>query len=136
MLPLTLLLCFIISALGFMMFFKRLVDPGINFSQYRHELSIVESRMNLEDAAKEYSVHVVAVVTNQTDFAWKDVQLDVRFFNKAGTLIDARTFMNVSTIFPHGDSAFRINADPIHPLADYDSYKIYVRSARDARSRF
>jgi hypothetical protein len=129
-------ICYLSSALGLLIVFNRIADPGINFFPYRNQLSIFDSRMNLEDAAKEYSVHVVAVVTNQTDIAWKDVQLDVRFFNKAGTLIDARTFMNSPTIFPHGDSAFRINVDPIHPLADYDSYKIYIRSARDTRSRF
>ena len=127
--------CMVVVAFGFFIFLQRMFDPGINFSPYRDSISIVESRMNLEDAGKDSSVHVVAVITNQTDIAWKQVQLDVRFFNKAGALIDARVYHDVAIVVPHGESAFRINTKPSYPLSDYDSYKLYIRSARDARCK-
>jgi hypothetical protein len=126
-------LSLLVWTVGFQIFLQRLVNPGIDFSPYRDGITIIESRMNVEDAGGKSSVHVVAVITNQTDIAWKQVQFDVRFFNKMGVLIDARGYSAGDTILPHGEIAFRINTKPIHALSDYESYKIFVRSARDAR---
>lgn len=127
-------LCLLFFVVVFLIFFKRLLNPGMDFSPYRNGISVVESRMNLEDAGKDSSVHVVAVITNQTDIAWKHVQLDVRFFDKTGTLIDARVYSDGATILPHGESALRINTKPCHALSDYKSYQLFIRSARDAHS--
>ena len=127
--------CILILIVGFLMFLGRLLNPGINFMPYRDGISIVDSRMNIQDEGKDSSVHVVAVITNQTDIAWKQVQLDVRFFDRTGELIDGRMYLDSSIILPHGESAFRINTKPSHPLSDYVSYKIFVRYARDARCK-
>lgn len=128
--------CALALIVGFLVFLGRLLNPGINFMPYRDGISIVDSRMNIQDAGKDSSVHVVAVITNQTDIAWKQVQLDVRFFDQSGKLIDGRMYIDSSVILPHGESAFRVNTRPSHSLADYDSYKIFVRYARDARAHF
>ena len=81
-------------------------------------------------------VYVVTVITNKSDLAWKEVELDVRFFDKTGMLIDAQEWRDYSTVWPHGDSAFRIPVKPSHALADYDSFKISIGSARDVHVRF
>ena len=128
--------CALILIAGFLVMLGRLFSSGIDFSPYRNGISIVESRMNFKDVGTNSLVYVVVVITNQTDIAWKQTQVDVRFFNKAGTLIDARTYWDNSTILGHGESAFRINSTPCHALSDYDSYKIFVRAARDAQARF
>jgi len=121
---------------GLLFSFQRMFGPGTDFLPYRDGITVVESRMNLEDAGKDAPVHVIAVITNRTDLAWKDVQLDVRYFNQAGTLIDARAYEGSGTVLPHGEAAYRINTKPCHPLADYDSYKIFVRYARDVHTPF
>jgi len=126
----------LILIVGFLLMLGRLFTPGIDFSPYRDQISVVESRMNLKDAGEKSAVYVVVVITNQTDVAWKQAQVDARFFNKAGTLIDARTQWDTSTILGHGESAFRIGLTPCHALSDYDSYKVFVRSASDARAHF
>ena len=127
--------CVSVLVVGFLVFLGRLLNPGINFFPYRDGIVVVESRMNTQEVGKDSVVHVVTVITNQTDIAWKEIQLDVRFFDQTGKLIDGRTYLESSTILPHGESAFRINTHPSHPLSDYDSYKIFVRYARDARVR-
>lgn len=127
-------LCALILIVGFLVMFNRLTGSGIDFSPYRNGISLVESRMNLKDAGTNSMVYVVAVLTNHTDIAWRQIQLDVRFFNQAGTLIDARTACDSSTILDHGESAFRINVTPCRALSEYDSYKVFVRAARDNRT--
>ena len=126
--------CGLAYLVSFLIFFSKLLDPGVDFSPYRDKISIVESRMNLEEAGDKSSVHVVAVITNQTEIAWKLVQFEVQFFDKSGVLIDANGNSPYGdTLLPHGELAFRVNTRPIHPLAEYQSYQILIRSARDAR---
>jgi hypothetical protein len=129
-------LCLLIFIVGVLAFVQRILKPGVDFSPYRDSISIIESRMNLQDDDKKPMVNVVVIVTNKSEVAWKDVQTEVRYFDKAGTLIDAGTGWGHGVIYPHGDMAFRIGTQPSHPLSEYDSYKIYVRAARDARSHF
>ena len=127
---------FLVCAIGFLAFLQRVVKPGVDFSPYRDSIPIVESRMNLQADDKQPMVNVVVVVTNKSDLAWKNVQLDTRFYDKAGVLIDAREYTDSSMILSHGELAFRIRLQPSHALSDYNSYQIYVRAARDARSHF
>lgn len=128
--------CIVVLTLGFLIWFGRLVDSGMDFTPYRDGISVVESRMNFQESGKDASVYVVGVMTNQTAFAWKRVQLDVRFYDRAGKLIDGRMYLDGSTILSHSESAFRISTHPSHPLSDYDSYKIFVRYGQDARAHF
>ena len=121
---------------GLVISFRQVFHSGLDFSPYRNNISVVESQMNFGNEDKEPLVYVVTVITNNSDLAWKDVELDARFFNKAGTLIDAQPWREYLTILPHEDTAFRIRMKPSHELADYQSYKVFVRSARDVHSRF
>ena len=89
--------------------------------------------MNFATGGEQDSVRVVGVLTNETAVGWKNIQLDVRFFDKTGTLIDARTYPDGARIYAHSESSFQINLRPSRAFADYDSYKIYVRAARDMR---
>ena len=126
----------LVCVVGFLMFMQRLFYEGVDFSPYRNDISIVESHMSLKATSNEKSVHLVVVITNQTDIAWKQIQMDVRFFNKAGKLIDAPQGFEYNPVLPHTESAFRMDFGPNEPLSDYDSYKIEVKYARDAHSRF
>jgi hypothetical protein len=123
--------------IGLVVTVHRWVNPGTNFAPYRSQIAIVESRMccwtNKENAL---FVSVIAVVTNQTDMAWRETEIDARFFDKAGTLIDIGRGEYYDTLYPKTDGAIRINAGMLRPLADYDSYKIYIGSAKDSNSRF
>jgi hypothetical protein len=128
--------CPVIVAIGFFICLQRLTDPGIDFSPYRDRISVVESRMNLQTNDIGPWVNVVVVLTNKSNIAWKDVQTDLRFYNPSGTLIDATEYWSRGVIYPKEEIAFRIKHQPSHDLAEYDSYKIFVRSARDARAHF
>ena len=81
-------------------------------------------------------VSVVAIVTNQTNLAWKEIPLEARFFDRTGTLIDVARGYYGWALYPKSDAAIRIQTDALRPFADYDSYKIYVGYAHDAHARF
>ena len=127
--------CLLLFTVGLLCFIQRLFNPGADFSPYRNDISIVESRMNLSTTGKDPMVYLIVLVTNKTDLAWKGLQFDARFFDKSGMLIDVSDYQVYSVIPPHTESALRIRSNPSHPLSDYESYKIFIRSARDASSR-
>lgn len=119
-----------------LMMFHRMFWNGQNFSQYRDGLSIVESRMNLRAGPGDPGIYVVGLLTNRTDVGWKDIQLDVRFFDKSGQMIDAMSGMILATALAHSEVAFRKAVTPGRPLSDYDSYRVYIRFARDSQTPF
>lgn len=124
-----------ITALELVM--RKNFNPGIDFSPYRNQVFVTESQMRLgTNYENEGSISIVAMITNQTDLAWKQVPLEVRFFDKAGALIDVGQGDYLNTLYPESEAAIRIDTDALRPLADYASYKIYVGSAHDAHSRF
>ncbi len=129
-------LCLLAVGAGFLLIFKRLTDPGVSYEHFPGSLSIVESRMNLKNDKYGQHVSVVCVVTNKSELAWDRVQIEARFFDKGGGLIDAESEYHYGIILPHDEVAFRVSNTAYHDLGDYDSYKVFVRGARDARSHF
>jgi hypothetical protein len=112
----------------------------MDFAPYQDRISVVESRMNTQPADmndnydKSPHIFVIVVLTNKSDIAWKDIQMDFRFFNKSGTFIDAQPRTGYGTICPNGESAFRVKLTPSRELSEYDSYKISVKWARGSQS--
>lgn len=117
---------------------RKMFDPGIDFLPYHSRISVVESRFifGTNAVSKLPFVGVVAVVTNQSDKPWTDVQLEARYFDKTGKLIDVGHVQYPWTLYPKSDGAVRVSSGALYPFADYASYKIYVGGARDAHSRF
>jgi hypothetical protein len=126
----------IIVFIGFLNFVHQIMNPGRDFSPYRDSISVVESRMNFKPDEYGDAFYVVTVLTNKCEFAWKNPQLDLRFYNKAGTLIDAMSYTGNGVVYPNGEMAFKTKNRPSHPVAEYDSCKVFVRSAVDPRVRF
>jgi hypothetical protein len=126
-----------ILEVGLFVLVDRLTNRGIDFAPYRGRISVVQSRMccctNLENQPE---ISVVAVITNQTDKEWKEIEFDARYFDKAGKFIDLGRGEYNDTLYPKTDGAIRINATMLFPATNYDSYKIYIGSACDAHSRF
>lgn len=128
----------ILTVTAFDIVIRKHFSPGTDFSPYRSQICVTESHMAFHTNyfEKETAVSVIAILTNQTDLAWKDIPLEVRFFDKAGNLVDVGRSYGPRTLYPKSDAAVRIETDALHPLTDYDSYKIYIESAEDARSPF
>lgn len=125
-----------ILIIGMLTSVHRLMNPGRDFSPYRESISVVESRMNFKPDEYGDAFYVVAILTNKCDLAWKNPQLDLRFFNKAGTLIDTTVYTGGGVIYPNGELAVKVKNRPNHAVSEYDSCKVFVRSAVDPKTRF
>lgn len=116
--------------------FHRMLDPGTDFSPYRNQITVADSRMIFgTNMYNKPFAAVVAVVTNQSDMPWKEVEFQARFFDKTGALIDVGRGEYYPTLYPGTDGAIWINTGMLRPFADYASYRIYIGSAEDSHTR-
>ena len=126
----------LIAFVGLLHAVNQLMNPGRDFLPYRDTISVVESRMNLKPDEYSDAFYVVTVLTNKGELAWKNPQLDLRFYNKSGILIDAIPCVGNGVIYPNGELAVRTKTRPSRPISEYDSCKVLVRSAVDPKVRF
>ena len=128
---------FMLLVFGWFMFsVMQLMNPGRSYAPHLNCISVVESRMNFHPDEGGQANYVVTVLTNHCDIAWKNPQLDFRFYNQAGTLIDAGSYTGGGVIRAHDELAVRFKFRPNHPVSEYDSCKVIVRWAYDPSSRF
>jgi hypothetical protein len=82
-----------------------------------------------------FTVFVVGVVTNQSDFAWKNVGLEARLFDKGGKLIDVIQAEDSSysgvVVLPHAEAGFKIQSRATKNESDYATHKVFVGTAKD-----
>lgn len=80
-------------------------------------------------------VSVIGVVTNQSEFGWKDVGLEAQLFDRSGKLIDAIQATDGGyggiVILPHREAAFKIQTRAARNEADYANCKVTVCTAKD-----
>jgi predicted nucleic acid-binding Zn ribbon protein len=133
-LPLVLLCGLMVSLL--MNRLDDIINPRPFFGDMPDSLRVIEASMNWVETTNGPRIYVVGMLTNQSSVAWKDLEIQCRFFDTNGVMVDAEYPSSRLTILPHGDAAFRGLATPSHAEADYHTLKATVSAARNARSRF
>jgi hypothetical protein len=106
------------------------------YSEVPEALAVIESRVNWVETANGPRLYVVGILTNRSDLGWQDIEIECRFFDGTGRMVDAghgRAFMTVQA---RDDAAFRVSLPPGRPLADYQSQRVTVSTARNANSAF
>jgi hypothetical protein len=119
---------------GALVVFYRVVYPGKDFASCRNQVIIGSSSVQFSAGERGRYVTTVGIIKNDSDCGWKDVQLEVRYFNQDGKLIDVGTqiFSDV-VVQPHSESAFRVRTLADQPEPAYASHKVVIRTAKDTR---
>jgi len=122
-----------IAGLGY--FLQHLIGPKRDFTPYQDQIKVTSSEVGFRMSGSNVTVFVVGTITNQTDFAWKNLGLEARLFNKDGKLIDVIQASDSSyggvVIFPHAEAGFKIQGKATRDESEYFSHKILVGTAKD-----
>ena len=127
----------VICALGIAAIIRlqRIIDPGPDFALFRNSLSVVESKIVFYEREKQTRLRTLVVLTNQSSYSWKDVEVEARYFDKEHRLIDAKTYQSTrGVILNHSELALEIESIPCRTESDYFSHEVYVRAARNSHS--
>jgi len=130
------LMCFILTWSMFVMTFAKMWDKGEDFTLYREQISIGETKLKFgEHKCGGPSVIVMGDMINNSDVPWKDVNIEVQFYNRDKQLTDTDQKNKYSFVVPANDvSKFKVSMLREFPEEQYFSVKARVLSAKDARA--
>ena len=128
------LLLFPVVVVGAMFWLGSIFGPGRAFTPYQAQIVVVGPKMHFSHTATGDFISTIGFLRNNSPFDWKDLQLEVQYFDSAGNLTDTRTesfaFQRLPASATH---AFRIRSQADKPEAAYASQKVFVRAAKDGR---
>src|SRR5713101_2122572 len=125
-------LVFVAFGLAPAILFDHFLGPGRDFAPFHDQIVVTGSQVNYSQTEKGAFIAVVGMIKNNSKFSWKEVELEVQYFDKDGKMIDTKSDQGYNvTILQQGERAFRIRAQADRPEAAYASHKIFVRAAKD-----
>jgi uncharacterized Zn-finger protein len=116
--------------------FDRIENPKPDYAAFVNSLRVMESRMNWAETSSGPRIYITGILTNQSDLAWRDIELECRFLDANGRLVDAAHPHVFLTIQPHDDTAFRADVNPSRPTNDYAASRVRVSTARNTKGLF
>jgi hypothetical protein len=125
---------FIVMGQGLLNSMDRIINPKPYYADFPQTLRVVESRMNWAHTSYGLRIYLTGILTNPGPIAWRDIEFDCRFYDAKGGMVDAANAHARLTIQPNDDAAFRTVVTPGCETNDYDSYKLSITTARNARS--
>ena len=118
-----------------------MMDRDEDFKPYRDQITISDSELKFGekkvcDTVFE-TVAVIGTMSNSSSIPWKDIQIEVQFYDSNGKMIDSEQQKEYPFEVPaDGNAAFKVSTQREFPREQYVSYKATIISARDARSRW
>ena len=123
------------AMIGLGIFLDHLIGPKRDFSPYISQIKVTSSEMGFQMYNSNLTVSVTGTITNETDFAWKELGLEARLFDKDGKLIDViqakEDDYSGVVVLPHAEAGFKIQGRAAKKETDYASHKIVVGTAKD-----
>ena len=125
------------GVIGLGIFFDSLIGPKRDFAPFQNQITVVSSATSFRMAGSNLIVSVVGVVTNRSEFGWKNLGLEAQLFDKDGKLIDLipadGDYRGISAL-PHSEAGFKIESKATKKEPDYAAHKVYIRVAKDIKA--
>jgi hypothetical protein len=121
--------------IGLGCFLDHVIGPKRDFAPYQNQIGVVNSDVSFRMSGSNLTVSVVGVITNQSEFTWKNVGLEARLFDKDGKLIDviqaSDSSYNGVVVLPHSEAGFKIQSKATKNESDYATHKVFIGTAKD-----
>ncbi|HEV2667879.1 MAG TPA: FxLYD domain-containing protein [Blastocatellia bacterium] len=105
------------------------------FEKYRSLVVVQDSKIHYAKEGDSNFVSTIGTIKNNSDKKWKELRIEVQYFNQSGALIDTQSDSDYSLVLlPKTEHAFRVREAADKPEAEYVSHKVFIRDARDADS--
>ena len=104
------------------------------FVDYKNSIVVKSSELSFTecgDCKKKINAVVIGLIDNDTDFGWRDFDLEVRYFNSDGEMIDtvSDSIYGLS-VQPHSEVSFRVMERAAKLQDVYADHKVYISDAR------
>ena len=117
--------------------FVSMFDKGKDFTPYRNQITISNSEIRFGEKKSGETIAVVGTMSNSSSIPWKDIQIEVRFYDSNGKMVDTEQQKDYPYEIPaNGSAAFKVSTLREFPKDQYAKYDVVIISAQDARSRW
>ncbi|HZR21410.1 MAG TPA: FxLYD domain-containing protein [Verrucomicrobiae bacterium] len=130
------LMMYAVLSMTLLTIINRFQNPKPDYSDFLNSVRVLESRMNCVQTSTGTYIYITGILTNQSEIGWKDIELECRFFDQKGALLDAAHPHEAVTVQPHDDTAFRVTVTPARATNDYASFRLVVTTARNTKGLF
>lgn len=113
-----------------------LINAPPFYQEHPDALAVLSSHYHWVQTKDGPRLFVTGILTNRSEFAWRDIEFECRFYDAAGQLIDAASPRSFLTIRTNDDAAFRVTVNPAAPTNAYDHFTLTVTHARNLRAAF
>lgn len=108
----------------------RILDPP-KYSAHPGALKVTRSEVVYDAAAACPTVTTFGTIANQSDIAWKDLQIEVRYFDASGQMIDAEGEQAYhSFVPPNGEGVFRLQMRASREREAYSKHEVIIHYAK------
>jgi hypothetical protein len=118
---------------AFTQIFQRFQNQPPFYLDHPGAIQVLSRDFNWVETKDGPRLFVTGILTNQSDIAWGAVELECRFHDGTGRMIDAANAIARLTLAPHDDSAFRVTVVPGCLRSNYAAVTLNVATARNTR---
>jgi hypothetical protein len=121
----------VLSGLACFWVFPDTPASGRNFARHRDELRVL--RTSLERVKKKPEFWLMGYVTNSGSYPWRVHELELRFLDAQGNLLDVRhsALFDSFVVPPRGESAFRVEFGELVFTNSGVVHQVRVQTATD-----
>jgi len=106
------------------------VDPP-KYSAYLGSLKVTKSEVVYDKTGARPVITTFGTIENQSDVPWKDLYIQVRYFDATGHMVDAQAEEAYrSFVPPHGEGVFRFQMQASRGRDDYRKHEVIIHHAR------
>ena len=89
---------------------SHLFSQGKDFERYKNQIQITQSKLNFGEVEGCPKLIILGTLKNNSNVAWKEIQLEVRFYGKEGKLFDTgQTNEFIYILQPNSEAPFKIS---------------------------
>lgn len=114
---------------------REMLQPGRSFAPYQSQIVVVYSEKHWSQRTNSNFISVIGALRNDSPLAWRDIELEVRFFDASGRLIDTVSETLDATVAPAALRGFRVRSVADKAESAYARHEVLVRWAKEARFR-
>ena len=113
---------FFLMGLVLLSFLYVIIMPGRNFELFQKQFTVIDPEMTFNVTTNGNYISTIGQIRNGSPCAWKDLYVEVQYFNKEGKMIDTDTEENYSEIIPAGGTqAFKVRGRADKPESEYST---------------
>ncbi len=111
--------------------------PGVDFESYKEHVAVDSTEFKFGESNCGPTLVILGKIANETDITWRDIHVEVQFFDKYGKLIDTDQESMYSFLLPaKATTDFKWSGKRYFPKGNYATHTVKLLKAKESKFPF